>query len=60
MKKTYIQPQNFVVNLISESVLTSMSANSGKTTNEIWTNKKEYTSDEPDQYPFWGNMEWEE
>lgn len=60
MKKTYIQPQIFVVNLISESVLISMSATSGKTTNSVWTNKKEYTSDEPYQHPIWGNMEGEE
>ena len=47
MKKAYIQPQNFVVNLLAESLLTSMSVNSNKTTDAIWTNKMEYTDEEP-------------
>ena len=41
MKKSYIQPQLTVVNLVTESVLISMSATSGKTTNDVWTNKKD-------------------
>lgn len=54
MKKAYIQPQNFVVNLLAESLLTSMSVNSSKTTDEIWTNKKEYTDEAPYKHPIWG------
>ena len=53
MKKAYIQPQNFVVNLSAESLLTSMSVNSNKTTDAIWTNKMEYTDEEPFEPPFW-------
>lgn len=53
MKKAYIQPQNFVVNLLAESLLTSMSVNSNKTTGAIWTNKMEYTDEEPFAPPFW-------
>lgn len=53
MKKAYIHPQNFVVNLSAESLLTSMSVNSNKTTDDIWTNKKEYTDEEPFEPPFW-------
>ena len=54
MKKAYIQPQNFVVNLLAESLLTSMSVNSNKTTDAIWTNKMEYTDEEPYEHPIWG------
>ena len=53
MKKAYIQPQDFVVNLLAESLLTSMSVNSNKTTDAIWTNKMEYTDEEPFEPPFW-------
>ena len=53
MKKAYIQPQNFVVNLTAESLLTSMSVNSSKTTDNFWTNKMEYTDETPYESPIW-------
>ena len=53
MKKAYIQPQNFVVNLLAESLLTSMSVNSNKTTDALWTTTMEYTDEEPFEPPFW-------
>lgn len=54
MKKSYIQPQLTVVNLVTESVLTSMSATSGKTTNDVWTNKKDEPYDSPFSSSPWG------
>lgn len=60
MKKTYIQPQLQVIDFTSESVLTTMSANSGRTTNTVWTNKKEYTYEDSYTHPIWGQEEEEE
>jgi hypothetical protein len=43
MKKIYIKPETLEVNLGAEGMIaTSMAV--GKTTDEVWTNKKEYSS----------------
>ena len=60
MKKTYIQPQLQVIDFTSESVLTTMSANSSKTTNTVWTNKKGSTYEDSYTHPIWGQEEEEE
>lgn len=59
MKRTYIQPQLQVIDFTSESVLTTMSATSGKTTSTVWTNKKVYDYEEPYSHPIWGQDEEE-
>ena len=60
MKRTYIQPQLQVIDFTSESVLTTMSANSGRTTSTVWTNKKGYTYEDSYTNPIWGQEEEEE
>ena len=55
MKKN-IQPRNYVVDIVMESLLNSMSANTNKTTDDFWTTKKdqeEYTT-----HPIWGDTEF--
>ena len=45
MKKIYIKPETLAVNLSTEGMIaTSTSVNVGGTTDEVWTNKKEYSS----------------
>ena len=48
-----------MIDFTSESVLTTMSANSGKTTSTVWTNKKVYDYEEPYSHPIWGQDEEE-
>ena len=43
MKKTYIKPETLAVNLSTEGMIAA-SVNVGGTTDEVWTNKKEYSS----------------
>ncbi len=54
--KKYIQPRNYVVDIVMESLLTSMSANTTKTTNDFWTNKKD--QEEDTTHPIWGDTEF--
>ena len=54
--KKYIQPRNYVVDIVMESLLTSMSANTTTTTNDFWTNKKDQEEDTTP--PFWGDTEF--
>lgn len=56
--KKYIQPRNYVVNLVTESLLTSMSANTDRTTNDFWTNKKGQFEEEETSDAFWGETEF--
>lgn len=56
--KKYIQPRNYVVNLVTESLLTSMSANSGRLTDDFWTNKKGQFEEEETPDAFWGETEF--
>lgn len=51
--KKYIQPRNYVVDIAMESLLTSMSVDSGSTTDDFWTNKKD--QEEDTTTPFWGD-----
>lgn len=53
--KKYIQPRNYVVNIVTESLL-AMSADSGSTTDDFWTNKKDQEEDTTP--PFWGDTEF--
>ena len=53
--KKYIQPRNYVVNIVTESLL-AMSADSGSTTDDFWTNKKD--QEEDTTTPFWGDTEF--
>ena len=57
--KKYIQPRNYVVDIVMESLLTSMSANTEKTTNDFWTNKKNQEEDN-EEIPnlFWSDTEF--
>ena len=43
MKKTYIKPETLAVNLCTEGMIAA-SVKVGGTTDEVWTNKKEYSS----------------
>lgn len=43
MKKIYIKPETLEVNLGTEGMIAT-SVSVGGTTNEVWTNKKEYSS----------------
>ncbi len=54
--KKYIQPRNYVVDIAMESLLTSMSVDSGATTDDFWTNKKD--QEEDTTTPFWGDTEF--
>ena len=54
--KKYIQPRNYMVDIVMESLLTSMSASSESTTDDFWTNKKDQEEDTTP--PFWGDTEF--
>lgn len=54
--KKYIQPRNYVVDIVMESLLTSMSVDSGATTDDFWTNKKD--QEEQTTHPIWGDTEF--
>ncbi len=53
--KKYIQPRNYVVNIVMESLI-AMSADSGSTTQDCWTNKK--NQEERTTHPIWGDTEF--
>ena len=56
--KKYIQPRNYVVDIVMESLLTSMSANSESTTDDFWTNKKNQEEDNEEiTNLFWSDTE---
>ena len=44
MKKIYIKPETLEVNLGTEGMIATSMSVGGATTNEVWTNKKEYSS----------------
>lgn len=54
MKKTYMQPRLQVLDLVTENVLNQMSVNGGKTTDDVWTNKKDVSYDSPFSSFPWG------
>lgn len=56
--KKYIQPRNYVVNLVTESLLTSMSANTDRNTDDLWTNKKGQFEEENTPHPIWGETDF--
>ena len=57
--KKYIQPRNYVVDIVMESLLTSMSANSESTTDDFWTNKKNQEEDNEEiTNLFWSDTEF--
>ena len=45
-----------MVDIVMESLLTSMSANSESTTDDFWTNKK--NQEEQTTHPIWGDTEF--
>ena len=56
--KKYIQPRSYMVDMVMESQLTSMSANSESTTDDFWTNKKNQEEDyEEITNLFWSDTE---
>ena len=56
--KKYIQPRNYVVDIVMESLLTSMSASSESTTDDFWTNKKNQEEDNEEiTNLFWSDTE---
>ena len=57
--KKYIQPRNYVVDIAMESLLTSMSVDSGATTDDFWTNKKNQEEDNEEiTNLFWSDTEF--
>ena len=57
--KKYIQPRNYVVDIVMESLLTSMSASSESTTDDFWTNKKNQEEDNEEiTNLFWSDTEF--
>lgn len=58
MKRNYLKPGYRVIDMTSEGVMVSnMSANSGKTTNVVWTHKKEDDCNTFGPHPIWGEEE---
>ena len=56
--KKYIQPRNYMVDIVMESLLTSMSASSESTTDDFWTNKKNQEEDNEEiTNLFWSDTE---
>lgn len=57
--KKYIQPRSYMVDMVMESLLTSMSANSESTTDDFWTNKKNQEEDNEEiTNLFWSDTEF--
>ena len=57
MKKTYIAPKNWVVQLnLSENVANLLVTSNGYNEEDGWTNKKDFTYEDESQFP-WDNQE---
>ena len=57
MKKTYIAPKNWVVQLnLSENVANLIVTRNGYNEEDGWTNKKDFTYEDESQFP-WDNQE---
>ena len=57
MKKTYIAPKNWVVQLnLSENVANLTVTSARYNSEDAWTNKKDFTYEDESQFP-WDNQE---
>ena len=57
MKKTYIAPKNWVVQLnLQENVANLIVTSSSYNENDAWTNKKDFTYEEDSEFP-WASQE---
>ena len=57
MKKTYIAPKNWVVQLnLSDNVANLIVTSNGHNEEDGWTNKKDFTYEDESQFP-WDNQE---
>ena len=57
MKKTYIAPKNWVIQLnLSENVANLNVTSAHNNLEDAWTNKKDYTYEDESQFP-WDNQE---
>ena len=57
MKKTYIAPKNWVVQLnLSENVANLIVTSSSHNEEDAWTNKKDFTYEEDSEFP-WASQE---
>lgn len=57
MKKTYIAPKNWVVQLnLSDNVANLIVTSSSYNEEDGWTNKKDFTYEEESEFP-WDNQE---
>ncbi|MCI7615336.1 MAG: hypothetical protein MSS61_08360 [Bacteroidales bacterium] len=57
MKKTYIAPKNWVVQLnLSENVANLIVTSNGYNSEDAWTNKKDYTYEDESEF-LWDNQE---
>ena len=57
MKKTYIAPKNWVVQLnLSENVANLIVTSNGYNEEDGWTNKKDFTYEDESQFP-WDNQD---
>lgn len=57
MKKTYIAPKNWVIQLnLSENVANLIVTSSSYNEEDGWTNKKDFTYEDESQFP-WDNQE---
>lgn len=57
MKKTYIAPKNWVVQLnLSENVASLIVTSSSYNDEDAWTNKKDFTYEDASEFP-WDDQE---
>ena len=57
MKKTYITPKNWVVQLnLKENVANLIVTSNGYNEEDAWTNKKDFTYEEDSEFP-WASQE---
>ena len=57
MKKTYIAPKNWVIQLnLSENVANLIVTSNGYNEEDAWTNKKDFTYEDESEFP-WDSQE---
>ena len=57
MKKTYIAPKNWVVQLnLKENVANLIVSSNGYNEEDAWTNKKDFTNEDESEFP-WASQE---
>ena len=56
MKKTYIAPKNWVVQLNLQENVANLIVSSGYNEEDAWTNKKDFTYEEESEFP-WDSQE---